>query len=134
MTIITFGRDVKVLQYYSTDYTKISQCVGNATSIKYCMFMIVHYLYIYKHKKPLIHGICCNMIGSLYEDFSWNVLYNFWRGVVGKRLNAICIAIRIPFIFDGRRSKLMKKNRKYNIDYCNTLPPKNIQVKQEIFY
>lgn len=51
VTIITFGRDVKVLQYYSTDYTKISECVGNATSIEYCMFMIVHNFDIYKHKK-----------------------------------------------------------------------------------
>lgn len=30
VTVITCGRDVKILQYYSTNYTKISECVGNA--------------------------------------------------------------------------------------------------------
>lgn len=30
--VVTFGRDVKVIQYFSNDYRKISACVGNAFS------------------------------------------------------------------------------------------------------
>lgn len=29
ITVITFGLDVKVIQYYSCDHTEISKCVGN---------------------------------------------------------------------------------------------------------